>query len=86
MKGLAIGPIVSHNVRGFLLSQGVALHPGMTLDEALSALFVAFTERKDDEGFWESLAQMMDAVLACAGRSKPGSAGAADRVSIKRFV
>jgi hypothetical protein len=73
MKGPVIGPIVSHNVRGFLQNHGVALHPGMSLDEALSALYVGLGKRRDDDDFWRHLTFMLDAILACGKTPEPGT-------------
>lgn len=59
MEQPAIRPTVTHRVRDFLASQGVALKPWSGLDETYAALYGCLKARRDDPAFWEPLSDLL---------------------------
>ncbi len=66
MEQAAIRPTVTHRVRDFLASQGVALKPWSGLDETYGALYGCLKARRDDPTFWEPLAELLREMGAAA--------------------
>ncbi len=64
---------ITHRVRAFLSSQGVALAPWSSLDQTYQELYRLLNRRRDDPTFWEPLSQLLTDVVGRLGSTDASS-------------
>ncbi len=74
-KARPITPTITHQVRAFLLSQGIDLKPWSGLDETYERLYELMARKKDDPGFWGPLSGLLASIIENATEERAGRLG-----------